>query len=124
MLLLGACIYVLFREPVIFTEPLKHLGIHPPIISLTNGLWSYILKFVLPDALWVTALLLYASSLKLRAIRILALLMAPLFEVGQFFGLVEGYFDFIDLIVYIIITTFFILQWKRKEKSLQRLPNS
>lgn len=124
LLVLGVCIYVLFREPVIFTEPLSQHGIQLPVIPLAKGFWSYILKFILPDAIWLVALLLYASTIKSLVLRGVAILMAPLFEIGQLLGLINGIFDFIDLIVYIIIISIFIAQWKRKESNLQQSPNS
>ena len=122
--MLGVCIYVLFREPVIFTEPLTQHGIHLPVFPLSKGFWSYLLKYILPDALWLVALLLYASTMKSQILRGVAILIAPLFEVGQLFGLINGTFDFIDLIVYIIITLIFIAKWKRKENNLRRPLNS
>lgn len=118
MILLGASIYVLFREPVIFTEPLSRHGIHLPVIHLASGFGSYIIKFLLPDALWLVALLLYASTLKYPVLRGAAILMAPFMEIGQSLGLIEGTFDLMDLTVYIIITLIFIKQWKRKESIL------
>lgn len=114
----GVCLYVLFREPVIFTEPLTRYGIHLPVIPISSGFGSYIIKFILPDALWLVALLLYASTLKFSGLRVIAILMAPLIEIGQLLGIIEGTFDFMDLTVYIIITLIFIKQWKRKESFL------
>lgn len=123
MLVFGATIYILFREPVIFTEPLTRHGISLPIIPLAPGSGSYILKFLLPDALWLVALLLYSSTIKFSALRVVAILIAPIMEICQLLGLIWGTFDFIDIIVYIIITLIFIKQWKRKERTLRRLPN-
>ncbi len=123
LLALGTIVYVLFRDPVLFTEPLCRLGINPPVINLNSGVGSYFIKYILPDVLWIVALLFYASTLKILTLRVIAILMAPLFEICQLFGLIEGSFDFIDLIIYILITLIFIKQWKRKGNSLQSLSN-
>lgn len=117
LLTLGACLYLLFRKPVIFTEPLTQYGLTFPLIPLASGFWSDFLRFTLPDVLWVLAILTFSSTIKLSVLRILALLVAPFYEVGQLLGLIPGTFDYIDLIVYIIITLIFIKKW---EKNSQR----
>lgn len=124
MLSVGAIIYVLFREPVIFSESLTQHGIHLPVIPLKPGFWSNIIRFILPDALWAWALLSYSSTIKITFIRIISLLLAPLYEIGQLLGLIRGTFDYIDLIIYIIITLIFIRKWTRKEKNLSQLDNA
>lgn len=121
LLMLGASIYVLFREPVIFTEPLTRYGLNLPIIQLESGFWSHHLRFTIPDVLWDVALLTYSSTIKLTVLRVFALLLAPLYEIGQFLGLIWGTFNYTDFIVYIIITVIFIIRWK---KDSQRLANA
>lgn len=114
-LMLGACLYIIFRNPVIFTEPLvRYMDI--PLIPLTSGFWSDLLRFTIPDALWNMSLLTYFSTIKKTLVRVVALLMAPLYEIGQLFGLFWGTFDYIDFIVYLIINIIFITKWIRKEK--------
>jgi len=123
LLTLGAGLYVFFRDPVIFTAPLTECGLHLPLIPLEAGFWSDLLRFTLPDALWVVALLTYASTIKHTALRVIALLFAPLYEMGQLLGLIWGTFDITDLTVYLIITIIFITKWTKKEKPSQQLAN-
>ncbi len=115
---LGTLIYILLREPVYFTEPIIGSMPNTPLITLPDNMWSYALKFILPDALWCTALLLYASIIEYKALRLVVIILAPSMELGQLAGIVPGTFDPVDLLIYFLLTLIFITQWERtKQKS-------
>lgn len=120
LMIAGAIVYLLFREPVIFTTPFLNVADHLPLIPLPDNILSYALRFILPDGLWCVALMVYASSLDSRTLRFIASVLPISMELGQFWGLVPGTFDIADLIVYSLIAFIFILQWKNsKSISLQ-----
>lgn len=123
LLILGSAIYVFFREPVIFTSPLQNLGIKVPLFTLSSGFWGDFVKFTIPDVLWDTALLFYASGCSLWILKVMALLIAPLYEIGQLLRFLPGTFDSYELIVYLIINIIFLAKWIKKEKDSSRLPN-
>ncbi len=99
----GAAIYVLFREPVIFT---RHL-IGAPLINLPDcALRSFILYHA-ADALWCLALLIYADTFTSRWLKVLAAAMPFMMETAQLFGAVPGTFDVLDMATYAAISIIF-----------------
>ena len=106
-MVIGTIIYIFFRTPVLFTIPFISGGTEP-LIPLTNNIWSYALKYVVPDILWCISLLLYATTIHHRILRILAVSTPPFLEISQLFKFIPGTFDIIDLTAYIIITIIFI----------------
>ncbi len=119
LLAIGAIIYVLFREPVIFTELIHVSPENQPLVPLPDTLWSYALKYVVPDAVWCLALLTFASSMHSRCLKAVAVVIAPGMELGQLAGIIPGTFDIVDLTVYIIITLIFLIKWKRTNTASQ-----
>lgn len=116
-LTIGACIYILFREPVIFTSFLFDRVKDLPLITLPDNIWSYGLRYVLPDALWCAALLSYASTMESHLMRCVAVMIASALEFGQLMGIIPGTFNLNDLTVYTLITLLFILIWKKRKKT-------
>lgn len=116
LMITGAIIYILFREPVIFTKRLMECYGHSPIITLPNTNWAYFILYYLPDILWCTALLCYASTIQYKPQRIIAVLLAPTFEICQLLDTIPGTFDILDLIFYITIIQLFLLKWTKPLK--------
>jgi hypothetical protein len=113
-LLSGGLIYILFRTSSLrmFTW-YETIGLN----HLTNELreWTFLFSnnipewilFSLPDGLWVfsyVSLILYVwqNSVSIKNIFWLSIIpvLAISSELGQFFGLVAGTFDFADLLLY------------------------
>lgn len=108
LLLIGASIYLLFRQDAIFVswidaDILRYLYIEIP--NDCNSRIIYILLYCLPDALWYAALLVLQkpfiqygllSKLLFWACVILPFLM----EILQYFGLMPGTFDWFDILTY------------------------
>lgn len=115
LVILGALIYILFREPVIFTLPFMGGNDTQPVISLPDNVWSYTLRYLLPDALWCTALLTYASTIQSRVVKWIALVIPTVMELAQLSPGVYGTFDIVDLTIYIILTIIFLLKWKKSK---------
>lgn len=118
LLILGCGIYIAFREPVVFTLPLIRIGLKVPIFTLQHNCWCDFLRYTLPDFLWDTAILIYSLTIKNKIIRILAIILAPLYEICQFIGIIKGTFDFNDLFVYLLLTLIFLIRWKKTESNL------
>lgn len=118
-MVIGGIIYILFREPVLFTIPLLGSSTMQPLVSLPDNLWSNTLRFVVPDALWCAALLTYASTISSKFLRLIAVFLAPVLEFGQLVRLIPGTFDIIDITVYTLIIIIFILKWKSTKTNSQ-----
>lgn len=121
LLAIGILIYILFRQPVIFTDLLLDTHRQQPLIPLTENIWTYMLRYIAPDALWCTALLTYATSISNKMLKAVAVIMAPAMELCQLCGLIPGTFDIADLIAYILITIIFLLKWKNSNSDSQCL---
>lgn len=112
LLLAGAINYYLFQPNIVLFES---LGFHAAKISLTHhSLIRHFLTGYLSDALWCSALLLITvilSELNYLHFRykILILLLPFITEAAQGFGLINGSFDWFDLLSYGIIESAFIL---------------
>lgn len=112
LLLAGAINYYLFQPNIVLFES---LGFHAAKISLTHHpLIRHFLTGYLSDALWCSALLLITvilSELNYLHFRykILILLLPFITEAAQGFGLINGSFDWFDLLSYGIIESAFIL---------------
>lgn len=113
-LIAGAVIYVLFREPVYFTESLDEI-LHLPVIKLKDGIVTTILLYYVPDALWCLALMLYATVSQSQWFRTVALICPAILEVLQLSEHIPGTFDPIDLSIYLIISIIFFSLWKKED---------
>lgn len=107
-LLAGAMLYVLFRETVIFTLPFEHFASSWPQVELPDNIATRVLRFYLPDVFWCLSLLIYASTIDVKSVRLVALSLPTICECMQAFPSVPGTFDFIDLSIYLIITLLFV----------------
>lgn len=121
LLLIGATIYIIFREPVLFTQPLLDTFGKTPFVKLDSSVLNNIIRFHLPDALWCTALLLYVPTFGNKFFKIIAVLMSPIMELGQLIGFIPGTFDIFDLITYTTITIIFLIVWKKRNQESQYL---
>lgn len=127
LLLLGVAIYALFRDEVLFLLPLKEYL--PAPISLQSGLWSGILVYNLPDALWFASLLLlqtnpFASEPRGNVITIVALALPFALEGLQAAKIIPGTFDWLDILFYMITLLIFIIKWKKENDYLQAASSS
>lgn len=105
-------LYLLFRNDVIFLD-LLGLNYYEPIRPGNSPFANFVL-YNLSDALWAMAVLFYVSSQDCIAVRVIGLLMPATMEVCQLHGAVPGTFDYVDLVIYILISLIFYNIWKRK----------
>lgn len=105
-------LYLLFRNDVIFLD-LLGLNYYEPIRPGNSPFANFVL-YNLSDALWAMAVLFYVSSQDCIAVRVIGLLMPATMEVCQLSGAVPGTFDYVDLVIYILISLIFYNIWKRK----------
>lgn len=109
---LGIMIYVLYREPTFnavnwlgLKESLKNISMRDNLIDLPN--W---VVYNLPDGLWMLAftyLVLFIFEFKFKRNFIFFTLFMPLTislisEIGQSFRFIQGTFDPLDILFYII----------------------
>lgn len=109
LIIAGTVIYIFFREPVYFTRPF----ISEPLFSLPDNAWSYVLRYLLPDAFWCAALLTYAATIQNQLVRMVAMLLPATMEMAQMSPYVPGTFDMLDLTIYIILTIIFMRKMKK-----------
>ena len=106
---IGCLIYILFRTDTLLYN--KLLGnLFTPIAS-PNTFLQRILVFSLPDGLWAmsyTMLIFYLrndKTLKTLIWSIIIPIVGILSEISQYYSLIPGTFDIIDLIMYIVAPT-------------------
>ena len=122
LLVIGAAVYAIFRQDVIFLAPLQGTSFLEWIkidITYQGNIFVYFLLFVLADILWYLALLLVQVQFYNRGIwnKILfytAAILPFIHEFGQYFNIFAGTFDWVDVIAYILTFLIFMLVWKRK----------
>lgn len=115
LLLVGAIIYLLFRQDAIFVSwidanILQRLRIEMP--DYYNGIFTYVLLYCLPDALWYAALLVLQKpfvryGLLNKVLFYICVILPFAMEMMQYFGLIPGTFDWFDILTY--FTTLIIL---------------
>lgn len=119
LLAIGTVIYGLFRQDIIFVGLLPfefyriELGDRP-------GFGLQMLVYNLPDALWYASLLVSMSMFLrggyLNCYILLAAIISPFcLEIGQYFTLLSGTFDILDIAFYLI--TLLICLWKSDLKT-------
>jgi hypothetical protein len=119
MLIIGTVIYCTCRQNVIFLAIFRGSTLLEAIkidVQYTGNPFIYFLLFCLPDALWYFALLLlqnnfYDGSAISKIIFCFAIILPFILEILQYFDVIYGTFDFIDLIIYLITFLIFLL-WK------------
>ena len=111
-LFIGCLIYILFRTDTLLYN--KLLGkLFTPIAS-PNTFLQRILVFSLPDGLWAmsyTMLIFHVrndKTLKTLIWSIIIPVVGILSEISQYYSLIPGTFDIIDLIMYFIFPIFVI----------------
>ena len=124
LLIIGACIYTTCRQDVIFLAPL-HQTIFLELIKINiqyqnDNIFTYFFLFCLPDVLWYIALLLlqvqfYNRSLANKFLFYLAAALPFILEFLQYFKIIAGTFDIMDIISYLVTFLIFLIVWKRKK---------
>lgn len=115
----GSLNYILFRSNVMFLLPFGFS--HNSIIELdTTSVLGRFILYNLSDALWAMAILFFVSGQQQRFIRICGLVIPPLMELAQYFLLIPGTFDVIDLTIYLIITISFLIKWEIEKRTQRR----
>lgn len=116
MIIVGAIIYIISRNDIIFLDWIPHTIIEKMRhYSLTNTSFSgYFIIYCLPDGLWYGALLVYQSSFlskskASRGIYLTSIILPFILELLQIYKDVPGTFDPLDLLVYFLTLTIFIL---------------
>lgn len=107
----GSLVYLILRNDIIFLEILGYKVSYK--INFGNSIIEEFILYNLSDALWALSLMFYVSSQKDSFIRICGLLMPSILEIGQSVDIIPGTFDFIDLSIYLLISSLFLLQWKK-----------
>ena len=117
LLLIGASIYLLFRQDAIFVswidaDILQCLRIEMP--DNYNGIFTYIFLYCLPDALWYAALLVLQKPFVryglLNKILFYVCVTLPFaMEMLQYLGLMPGTFDWFDILTYFITLIIILL---------------
>lgn len=116
LLLAGGCIYLFFRQGVLFLSRISPDTLASVRISVPkheNSLLLYLFLYCIPDGLWYAALLTlqvhFASRERAGKVLLLFSILLPfMLEFAQLFGLVPGTFDYYDLFTYLITLILFI----------------
>ncbi len=126
----GSLIYMTCRQDILFFSILgnpKFLELIRINIHYQKGdILLYFLLFCLPDILWYTALLLSqkqfynTDSIFSKILLYITALLPFILEFMQYFGVIAGTFDIIDIIFYLLILLIFITLWKRKKTLKKR----
>lgn len=121
LMLIGAMIYIIFRQDVYFlmcfpTELLTKLKIDVDYANCSIGTYFFI--FCLPDSLWYASLLTFQSACyerrKITIILLYASIFLPfIYEFLQKIGIIAGTFDIMDLLTY-LLTLIIVLLCQRK----------
>ena len=118
MLILGGCIYIFFREEVIFTSwiPDSWLTILPNYSDKidSDSLLGHVFLYSIADALWYASLLLLdyrlrSNTLYSQVITLLAISSPYIIELLQLCHIMPGTFDWIDIIIYLLTLISFLL---------------
>lgn len=121
LLALGASIYLVFRQDVLFlqwmdAEVLEYVKV--PVTHNEGNPFSYLLLFSLADALWYAALLVVQPALcdgwRMSKVLFCAAVALPfVFEFLQLVGVMAGTFDVVDIVIYLLTLIIFILCERR-----------
>lgn len=124
-LFFGGIIYILFRESHLkMFSWMNYLGLKNTITFIRNlvknfELYDWIL-FSLPDGLWLFSYMsvtLYIWKGKISLSNIFWILFIPLIaissEIGQYFQIIPGTFDSIDIIMYLLGAIFPYIVYKK-----------
>jgi len=131
-LLIGGLIYISFRSKALLLfrwfDEIKISGFTNLIRCTLSPMKKYIPNWAiysLPDGLWVYALssslfIIWGKDCLKSFYRVLIIIaFAPCLEIMQFYNILPGTFDIIDLIFYIIASTVSVLIFKLKFKKYE-----
>ena len=105
---------MIFRNDVVF---LDCLGLNSyKVIELGDSRAERFIIYNLSDALWAFSLMLYVSTQDSTLIRIVGLSIPLTMELLQYFKVIAGDFDILDIEVYAIISTLFYSIWKKRKE--------
>ena len=121
ILLLGGLIYVIFRDKsLLMFDWFNTIGISSEIDGLRRlfqgeGIYGWV-KYSLPDGLWIFSYMFIIDAIwdrERNAVSILFLwglpIVAVLSECFQYFGLLPGVFDWIDMASYMLAIVLFMI---------------
>ena len=112
--MLGAFIYVFFRNDVLF---LSLLNInYRTLIRIEDSLIGNFLLNNLSDALWGLSIMFFVSSFPEPMLRICGLILPLIMELLQICAHIPGTFDLIDMIIYVTIDLIFFIKWKEQKE--------
>lgn len=113
-LIIGTSIYVFFRQDVYFLTFLQKYMRYFSSFKLPDSIFTDFIIYNLSDAMWCLAMLTVVFTFDSRHLKIIALILPIGMEICQLAKWMPGTFDPLDLTIYLIISIFFILLWKRK----------
>ena len=125
LLLIGGGIYATCRQDIIFLAPFRETKflefLKIDICYHKGNVFTYFLLFCLPDSLWYFALLLLqmqfynANVLTSKILLIISVLLPFVLEFLQYFKVIKGTFDILDICFYLLILIIFVIIWKLKK---------
>ena len=121
----GALIYAVFRQDIIFIQWFGNAKLLELIkidfYYKKGNVFAYFLLFCLADMLWYIALLLLqkqfynSENIFSKIVLIISILLPFALEILQYFKVIQGTFDIIDILLYLFILIIFFVIWKRKK---------
>ena len=114
-LILGVLIYSFLRSGTIYHSVIKKLGVSFPDHSSVQFPFCVFVRYYLTDMLWLFSLQSITLSIRLPQKRnafiysVGLLIFAVLYEAFQYFGILNGTGDFVDILMYIIATVSVVL---------------
>ena len=124
LLIAGVGIYATCRQDVIFLTPFQETKLLEWIridIQYQNGnIFTYFLLFCFADVLWYVALLLlqlqfYNRGITSKTLFYVAVTLPFILEFLQYFKIISGTFDIVDITAYLITYLIFLIVWKRNQ---------
>ena len=107
-LILGMLIYLLFRENTIITTQISYIMDLKPIRNMFSWAESNFLKFYFVDFLWALSLscwlhIIFKPKINVSLIcSLVVITLGTTFELLQFFYVINGTGDILDVICYIL----------------------
>jgi len=125
---IGGIIYVCFRdENILLFAGLRYFNINYSLfrqVHLGNNFISEFIIYNLPNGLWALSGLLFLQTFLMdkKILNIYSLIYAGvclLYETGQYFNIVPGTFDILDIVAIIIFSSIGLsinISWRKHEK--------
>lgn len=116
-LVIGASIYAFFRVNIIFFDYFGDPFISIKILLKDTFLYN-IFRYSLPDALWYGALLLIQNNIASKHIIskflfYISVCLPFLLEILQYYRVIPGTFDIVDIIIYLLTLILFLCLRKK-----------